>query len=110
MASYAVDTRAVARARRLIAALQYVLDSDRGEVQPGAKDETAYLRSHTWEDYAEWHLGLTEGARDGTKARHALFGPSRCHEPAVREVGQGRRYDGQVPASMVRIRLAGLSQ
>jgi hypothetical protein len=78
MASYAVNPRAVARARRLIAARQYVLDSDWGEVQPGAKDETAYLRSHSWEEYAEWHLGLTEGARDGTKSRYAfIFGDFR---------------------------------
>jgi hypothetical protein len=72
MASYAVNEQAVARAQRLIAARQYVLDSDWGEAQLSASDETAYLRSHGWEDYAEWHLGLTEGARDGTKARYAF--------------------------------------
>jgi hypothetical protein len=72
MATYSVNARAVARARRLIDARQYVLDSDWGEAQPGAKDETAYLRSHSWEEYAEWHLGLTQGAHDGTKARYAF--------------------------------------
>jgi hypothetical protein len=78
MASYKVNEAAVARARRLIAARQYVLDSDWGEVQPNAKDETAYLRKHSWEEYAEWHLGLTEGAHDRTKARHAfVFGDFR---------------------------------
>ena len=25
-----------------------------------------------WDEYAEWHLGLTEGASDETKARHAF--------------------------------------
>ena len=31
-----------------------------------------FLKSHSWEDYAEWHLGLTEGANDDTKARYAF--------------------------------------
>ena len=72
MASYSVNDRAVARARRLIDARQYVLDSDWGEVQPSASDENAYLESHSWDDYAEWHLGLTDGATDETKARYAF--------------------------------------
>ena len=78
MASYALNERAVARARRLIDARQYVLRSDWGEVQPGAEDENRYLKNHSWDDYAEWHLGLTEGATDDTKARYAfVFGDLR---------------------------------
>ena len=72
MASYSLNDRAVTRARRLIDARQYVLDSDWGEVQPSASDENAYLESHSWEEYAEWHLGLTEGPTDETKARYAF--------------------------------------
>jgi hypothetical protein len=72
VASYTVNERAVARARRLIDARQYVLDSDWGTVQPGADDENAYLAAHSWDEYAEWHLGLTEGAADGTKARYGF--------------------------------------
>ncbi|MCE3286970.1 MAG: hypothetical protein K0S64_576 [Gaiellaceae bacterium] len=72
VASYAVNKKAVARARRLIEGRQYVLDSEWGEVQPTAEAENAFLRSHTWEQYAEWHLGLTEGAADETKARYAF--------------------------------------
>ena len=71
MASYVVNEHAV-EARRLIERRQYVLDSDWGEVQPKAATENAYLESHSWEEYAEWHLGLTECAGDGTKARHAF--------------------------------------
>jgi hypothetical protein len=73
MASYSLNEQAVAKARRLIDARQYVLDSDWGEVQPRADDENAYLKTHSWEEYAEWHLGLTEGANDETKARHAFI-------------------------------------
>jgi hypothetical protein len=72
LASYTVNPRAVARARRLIDARQYVLDSDWGEVQPRAADENVYLASHSWDDYAQWHLGLTEGAADETKARYGF--------------------------------------
>jgi hypothetical protein len=67
-----VNERAVARARRLIEGRQYVLDSEWGEVQPRAGQQNAYLRTHSWEEYAEWHLGLTEGAPDETKARYAF--------------------------------------
>jgi hypothetical protein len=72
MASYLVNKAAVARARRLIDARQYVIDSDWGESQPSADDENAYLESHSWDDFAEWHLGLTEGANDETKARYGF--------------------------------------
>ena len=72
MASYTVNPRAVARAEQLIDARQYVLNSDWGDVQPGADAQNAYLKSHSWDEYAEWHLGLTEGANDETKARYAF--------------------------------------
>jgi hypothetical protein len=72
MASYTLNKRAVAHARKLIDARQYVLDSDWGEVAPTAADENAFLKSHSWEEYADWHLGLTDGASDETKARFAF--------------------------------------
>ena len=72
MASYSVNRRAVARARHLIEARQYVLDSDWGDDQPSAEDENAFLESHSFAEYGEWHLGLTEGANDDTKARYAF--------------------------------------
>jgi hypothetical protein len=72
MASYSVNEQAVARCRELIDARQYVLNSDWGEVQPRADDQNAFLDKHSWEEYAGWHLGLTEGAADETKARYAF--------------------------------------
>jgi hypothetical protein len=78
MAVYDVNEKAVSRARELIAARQYVLDSDWGDVQPDAEAENAFLDSHTWDEYAAWHLGLTEGATDETKARYGfVFGDFR---------------------------------
>jgi hypothetical protein len=85
MASYSVNERAVARARELIDARQYVLDSDWGSVQPRADDENAFLKSHSWEEYADWHLGLTDGATERTKARYAfVYGDfRRIHRTAL---------------------------
>jgi hypothetical protein len=85
MATYAVNDRAVERARERILARQYVLDSDWGEVQPNADAQNAYLDNHGWDDYAAWHLGLTEGANDETKARYAfVYGDfRRVHRTAL---------------------------
>jgi hypothetical protein len=85
MAKYEVNTSAVARASRLITARQYVLDSDWGRAQPRADDENAFLDKHSWAEYADWHLGLTDGAADETKARYAfVYGDlRRVHRSAL---------------------------
>jgi hypothetical protein len=72
MAKYAVNDSGVEYARKLIEGRQYVLDSDWGAVQPRADAENAFLETHSWEEYADWHLGLTDGAKDETKARYAF--------------------------------------
>jgi hypothetical protein len=72
MASYTVNKAAVSFVRELIDKKRYVLDSDWGEVQPSADDQNAYLEKHSWDEYAAWHLGLTDGANDETKARYAF--------------------------------------
>ena len=78
MATYTVNKRAVAHARKLIDARQYSLDSDWGEAQPRAEDENRFLKSHSWDEYADWHLGLTDDATDETKGRYAfVFGDFR---------------------------------
>jgi hypothetical protein len=85
MATYKVNRRAVAHCRQLIDTRQYVLDSDWGEVQPRAEAQNAFLERHSWEEYAAWHLGLTEEAADGTKARYAfVYGDfRRVHRTAL---------------------------
>ena len=72
MASYKVNKDAVAHARKLIYASSTCSTADWGEVQPNAEDENAFLDSHSWDEYAAWHLGLTEGATDETKARYGF--------------------------------------
>jgi hypothetical protein len=85
MASYSVNPDAVAHCRALIESKQYVLDSDWGEVQPGADAQNAYLENHSWDEYAAWHLGLTDGATDETKGRYAfVYGDfRRVHRTAL---------------------------
>ncbi len=85
MASYTLNTDAVAHIRELIKVRQYVLDSDWGEVQPRADDENRYLASHSWDEYAAWHLGLTDGAGDETKARYGFVVGDfrRVHRSAI---------------------------
>ena len=73
MASYSVNDAGVARARELIDKRQYVLDSEWGDVPAQRATRRTNTSSITpWEEYAAWHLGLTEGANEETKARYAF--------------------------------------
>jgi hypothetical protein len=85
VASYSVNENAVSHIEGLIEARQYVLDSDWGGVQPSADDENTFLENHSWEEYAAWHIGLTEGATDETKARYAFVAGDfrRVHRSAL---------------------------
>lgn len=78
MASYVVNPAGIEHAQRLIDARQYVLRSEWNQRQPRAPQQNAYLKTHAWAQYAAWHLALTEGAQDETKARYAfVFGDFR---------------------------------
>jgi hypothetical protein len=85
VARYEVNPAGVEHVRRLIDSRQYVLDSDWGQVQPDAATENAYLERHSWQEYGAWHLGLTVGATDGTKARYAFVAGDlrRVHRSAL---------------------------
>ena len=72
IASYVVNQQAVTKARELIEARQYVLRSNWSDAQPTADDENRFLDRHSWDEYAEWHLGLTEGVSDEAKSRYAF--------------------------------------
>jgi hypothetical protein len=72
IASYELNRDAVKHAKSLIDARQYVLRSRWQNAQPRAREQNAFLKTHSFEEYARWHLGLTEGADDETKARYAF--------------------------------------
>ena len=73
-----LNERGVDSARALSDARQYRVRSRWADVQPRAAEQNAFLKSHSWEEYSGWHLALTEGAADETKARYAfVFGDFR---------------------------------
>ncbi|TDV35927.1 hypothetical protein [Actinophytocola oryzae] len=78
MSSYSVNPAGVEHARRLIDARQYVVRSQWRDAQPVAEAENAYLDAHSWDEYGRWHLALTDGAGEESKARYAfVFGDFR---------------------------------
>jgi hypothetical protein len=78
MPKYVVNPAGVAKAKELIDARQYRVRSRWGDVQPSAKEQNAFLKTHTWDEYGAWHLGLTVDAADETKGRYAfVFGDFR---------------------------------
>jgi len=85
MPKYEVNEEAVAHARQLIEARHYVVRSRWQEAQPTASDENTFLKSHTWDEYGEWHLGLKVGAAEETKSRYAfVFGDlGRLHRSGL---------------------------
>jgi hypothetical protein len=70
--AYTLNRDAVRHAKRLIDAHQYVLRSRWQDVQPRAREQNAFLKTHSWEEYAAWHLGLIEGTAEETKAHYAF--------------------------------------
>lgn len=62
----------------MIDAHQYVLDSDWSDAQASTTEENAELERYDWAGYGEWHLGISEDAAEGTKARYGYpFGDFR---------------------------------
>ena len=43
-----------------------------GDVQSPADAQNGYLKSHGWDECAQWHLGMTDRAAEETKARCAF--------------------------------------
>ena len=78
MARYVVNRDAVEKATQMIDAHQYVLRSVWTEAQPDTETENRSIERSGWDLYSSWHLGLTVGASDETKARYAfVFGDFR---------------------------------
>lgn len=85
MTTYRVNRPGVAKARSLIDARQYVLESSWSSAQPSADDENSDLEHHDWEQFGEWHLAIDTGASDETKDRFGFpFGDfHRVHRSAL---------------------------
>lgn len=72
MPTYDVNPEAVAKAREMIDADQYVLDSDWGEAQPDPDAEDADLQRHDYQQFSLWHLAVDPDASEDTKQRYAF--------------------------------------
>ena len=85
MTTYHVHQAGVDKARELIDARQYVLESSWSDEQPSTSDENDDIDRHDIEQFGAWHLAVDEGASVGTKDRFGFpFGDfHRVHRSAL---------------------------
>lgn len=72
MASYRVNDDGVAKARSLIDAAQYDLDTEWEEAQPSTDEENAQIERHGYDGFGQWHLAIDTGASAETKDRYGF--------------------------------------
>lgn len=65
-----VNEKAASKAKEMIRAHHYVLDSDWSEAQASSDDENDYLENHSWQEYGEWFLAIDTDASKETKDRY----------------------------------------
>ena len=65
-----VNDRAVKKAKSLIEACQYVLESSWSDANPGSEETNEFLDEHGWDAYGEWHLAVDDEAGEETKERY----------------------------------------
>jgi hypothetical protein len=69
-----LNRQALKYARKLVKAGKVVHDErdDWSEHQLPAAEETAWVKSHGWNDYAKWHLGVDKEKTPETKGRFSF--------------------------------------
>lgn len=72
--SVKLNKQAVKHARQLIKSGKVVRDEpgDWRDAQLAAKDETAWLKKHDWNDFSSWNFGVDPKASPETKARYSF--------------------------------------
>lgn len=85
MPTYRVNDPGVAKARELIDAEQYVLDSEWSDAQPDTDAENAQLDRHGCDGCGQWHLAIDPDAGEQTKEHYAfLYGDfDRVHRSGL---------------------------
>ncbi|MEO8261008.1 MAG: hypothetical protein ABI566_00450 [Pseudolysinimonas sp.] len=82
-----LNKQAVTHARSLIKAGKVVRDEpgDWRGAQLAAKDETAWLKKHSWDDFASWNFGVDPKASPETKGRYSfpMGDYTKVHRSAV---------------------------
>jgi hypothetical protein len=78
MTTYSVNQAGVAKARKMIDAGQYDVDTEWGDGAPTAEEGNAQIERHGYDGFGEWHLALDDEASDETKDRFGFpFGDFR---------------------------------
>ncbi len=70
MSKYRVNQAAVEKAKSLIDANQYVLESEWSDAQPSTESQNQHLEKLGWEDYGKWFLAIDTEASEETKSRY----------------------------------------
>lgn len=69
---YRVNDAAVAKARQMIDANQYDIDTEWSDAAPSADDGNAKIDRDGWDGYGEWHLAIDTDASAETKDRYGF--------------------------------------
>ncbi|HEX6255631.1 MAG TPA: hypothetical protein VFZ70_07430 [Euzebyales bacterium] len=72
MPTYRVNDDGVTKARQLIDAGQYVLDSGWSDAQPDSAGENAQIERHGYDGFGQWHLALDDDAGRDTKEHYGF--------------------------------------
>lgn len=75
---YAVNDAGVAKAKAMIEAHQYDVDTEWSDAAPSTEDSNAKIDRDGYDGYGEWHLAIDTEASEGTKDRYGFpFGDFR---------------------------------
>lgn len=78
MSKYQVNQNGVAKARKMIDAHHYDLDTPWSKGAPSAKEANDFIERHGYDGYGEWHLAIDTEATEETKDRYGFpFGDFR---------------------------------
>lgn len=72
MTTYRLNDEGVAKARRMIDARQYDLETSWSDAAPSADDGNRQIERHGYDGYGEWHLAIDTEASEETKDRYGF--------------------------------------
>lgn len=72
MSKYQVNQDGVSKARQMIEAHQYDLDTAWSDGAPSAEEANQFIERHGYDGYGEWHLAIDIEASKETKDRYGF--------------------------------------
>jgi hypothetical protein len=72
MTKYEVNRKGVKKAKDMIDAHQYDLETAWGDGAPSSEDGNAQIERHGYDGYGEWHLAIDTEAAEDTKDRYGF--------------------------------------